>query len=279
MRHLSIRDYIFEWGKRTYLMGILNITPDSFSDGGNFLKIDIALYHAKKMIDEGVDIIDIGGHSTRPGAHRITLKEELERVIPIIRALRRESSIPISIDTIDSEVVLKAVKEGADIVNDTSGGSFDKKMFSTVSTLGVPIIIMHTRGTPKTMQTKLDYSDVVQDIIKWLSQKIEMAVEAGIDKDHLIIDPGIGFAKNSKQNIELLRKLSSFHILETPMLLGVSRKNFIGEILAENNPKKRIFGTAAACCSAIVNGADILRVHDVAQIKDLARIADTIWRK
>ena len=129
------------------------------------------------------------------------------------------------------------------------------------------------------MQTKLDYSDVVQDIIKWLSQKIEMAVEAGIDKDHLIIDPGIGFAKNSKQNIELLRKLSSFHILETPMLLGVSRKNFIGEILAENNPKKRIFGTAAACCSAIVNGADILRVHDVAQIKDLARIADTIWRK
>ena len=241
MRHLSIRDYIFEWGKRTYLMGILNITPDSFSDGGNFLKIDIALYHAKKMIDEGVDIIDIGGHSTRPGAHRITLKEELERVIPIIRALRRESSIPISIDTIDSEVVLKAVKEGADIVNDTSGGSFDKKMFSTVSTLGVPIIIMHTRGTPKTMQTKLDYSDVVQDIIKWLSQKIEMAVEAGIDKDHLIIDPGIGFAKNSKQNIELLRKLSSFHILETPMLLGVSRKNFIGEILAENNPKKRIF--------------------------------------
>ncbi len=279
MRYLNIRDYIFEWGKRTYLMGILNITPDSFSDGGNFLKIDIALYHAKKMINEGVDIIDIGGQSTRPGAHKITSEEELERVIPIIRAIRRESSIPISIDTTNSEVVLKAVKEGADIVNDISGGSFDKEMFSTVSTLRVPIIIMHTRGTPETMQTNLGYNDLVQDIIKWLTQKIEIAVEAGIDKNHLIIDPGIGFAKNSKQNIELLQKLSSFHILETPMLLGVSRKNFIGEILAENNPKKRIFGTAAACCSAIVNGVDILRVHDVAQIKDLAKITDTIWRK
>ncbi|BDA39959.1 dihydropteroate synthase [Candidatus Atelocyanobacterium thalassae] len=279
MRYLTIRDYTFEWGKSTYLMGILNVTPDSFSDGGDFLKTEIALYHAKKMINEGVDIVDIGGQSTRPGAHKITTKEELQRVIPIIRALRRESSIPISIDTTNSEVVIEAIKEGADIVNDISGGSFDNKMFSTVSTLRIPMVIMHIRGTPETMRTRLNYNNLVQEIIEWLNQKITIAVKAGIDKSYLIIDPGIGFAKNSKQNIELLQHLSSFHILENPILLGVSRKSFIGEILEENNPKKRIFGTAAACCSAIANGVDILRVHDVAQIKNLAKMADVIWRK
>ena len=279
MQYLTIRNRIFEWGKSTYLMGILNITPDSFSDGGEFLKIETALHHAKRMIDEGVDIIDIGGQSTRPGALAITTQEELLRVIPIIRELRKESSIPISIDTTSSKVVLEAVKAGADLVNDISGGSFDNKMFCTVSNLKIPMVIMHTRGIPTTMQTNLDYSNLVQDIIEWLNERIAKAIKAGIQKNYLIIDPGIGFAKSSEQNIELLQQLSSFHALEAPILLGVSRKKFIGEILEEDNPKKRIFGTAAACCSAIVNGVDILRIHDVAQMKNLAKIADIIWRQ
>ena len=279
MQYLTIRNRIFEWGKSTYLMGILNITPDSFSDGGEFLKIETALHHAKRMIDEGVDIIDIGGQSTRPGALAITTQEELLRVIPIIRELRKESSIPISIDTTNSKVVLEAVKAGADLVNDISGGSFDNKMFRTVSNIKIPMVIMHTRGIPTTMQTNLDYSNLVQDIIEWLNERIAKAIKAGIQKNYLIIDPGIGFAKSSEQNIELLQQLSSFHALEAPILLGVSRKKFIGEILEEDNPKKIIFGTAAACCSAIVNGVDILRIHDVAQMKNLSKNADIIWRE
>ncbi len=279
MNNLIIRDYAFEWEKRTYLMGILNVTPDSFSDGGEFNNIKSALSQAKSMINEGVDIIDIGGQSTRPGAEEISLEEELKRVIPVIKRLRQESSIPISIDTTRATVAQAAVEAGADIINDISGGSFDEKMLATVASLEVPMIIMHIRGTPKNMQQKTDYNDLVGEIIQWLSCQIEQAITAGINQNKLIIDPGIGFAKNYQQNIELLRHLPEFKVLKCPLLVGVSRKSFIGHILQEDDPKKRVWGTAAACCSAITGNANILRLHDVPQMKDVIQVADAIWRK
>ncbi|CCQ51171.1 dihydropteroate synthase [Crocosphaera watsonii WH 8501] len=278
MNNLIIREHRFEWGKRTHLMGILNVTPDSFSDGGQFNSLETALEQAKNMIDSGADIIDIGGQSTRPGAEEITLEEELKRVIPIIKHLRQYSSIPISIDTTRSAVAQAAIKAGADIVNDISGGTFDEKMLSTVASLQVPIIIMHIRGTPKTMQQKTDYDDLINDIVNWLNTQIKQAIEAGIEQDNIIIDPGIGFAKNYQQNIELLKNLSSFHALGCPMLVGVSRKSFIGHILGKKDPQKRVWGTAAACCHAIASKTDILRVHDVPEIKDIIKVSDALWR-
>ena len=258
-------------------MGILNITPDSFSDGGEFYSINTALLQGKKMVAEGADIIDIGGQSTRPGATQISLKEELSRVIPVIKALRDEISVPISIDTTRAEVVREAIAAGANVVNDISGGTFDAEMFPTVAKLKVPIILMHIRGTPQTMQTLTDYEDLVGEIYQWLSQRIEAACAAGIERWRLIIDPGIGFAKTKEQNIELLRRLSEFRSLGVPILVGPSRKSFIGHILHRPEPKERVWGTAAACCRAIAAGVDILRVHDVAPMYDVCRMADTLW--
>ncbi len=278
MNNLTIRNTIFDWEKRTYLMGILNVTPDSFSDGGQYNSIETALEQAKKMMDNGADIIDIGGQSTRPGAEEITLEEELNRVIPIIQKLRKNSLIPISIDTTRSQVAQVAIEAGADIVNDISGGTFDEKMFSTVASLDVPMIIMHIRGTPKTMQQNTDYQDLVNEVIEWLNCQVNQAIKAGIDQHKIIIDPGIGFAKTYQQNIELLQNLAQFHRLNCPILVGVSRKSFIGHILKQKDPKKRVWGTAAACCSAIASKSHILRVHDVAEIKDVAQVADQIWR-
>ncbi|MDJ0662619.1 MAG: dihydropteroate synthase [Crocosphaera sp.] len=279
MKPLNIRDHIFDWGKRTYLMGILNVTPDSFSDGGDFNSLETALKQAKKMIDRGADIIDIGGQSTRPGAEEITLEDELKRVIPIIKALRQSSSIPISIDTTRSQIAEAAIEAGADIVNDISGGTFDTKMFAKVASLQVPMIIMHIRGTPKTMQQKTDYYDLVNEIIEWLKCQINQAIKAGIERHNIIIDPGIGFAKTYQQNIDLLKNLSRFHELNCPILVGVSRKSFIGHILDETNPKKRVWGTAAACCHAIASQTDILRVHDVEEMNDIVKVADVLFRE
>ncbi|MDJ0846598.1 dihydropteroate synthase [Crocosphaera sp.] len=278
MNPLNIREHTFDWGKRTYLMGILNVTPDSFSDGGDYNSLETALEQAKKMIEAGADIIDIGGQSTRPGAEEITLEEELNRVIPIIKALRQSSSIPISIDTTRSQVAEAAIKAGADMVNDISGGTFDTKMFATVASLQVPLIIMHIRGTPKTMQQKTDYQDLVNEIRQWLNCQIKKAIEAGIAPNKIIIDPGIGFAKTYPQNIDLLKQLSRFQELNCPILVGVSRKSFIGHILEEKDPKKRVWGTAAACCHAIASKTDILRVHDVPEMKDIIKVADVLFR-
>ncbi|MEA5510344.1 dihydropteroate synthase [Crocosphaera sp. UHCC 0190] len=278
MHNLMIRGHCFEWGKRTYLMGILNVTPDSFSDGGEFNSLETALNQAETMINVGVDIIDIGGQSTRPGAEEISLEEELNRVIPVIKVLRKTRLIPISIDTTRAAVAKAAVEAGADIVNDISGGTFDNKMFSTVASLDVPLILMHIRGTPKTMQNNTNYQDLLAEIYQWLQTQLEKAIKIGIDQRKLIIDPGIGFAKNHQQNIELLRHLSEFKELQCPVLVGVSRKSFLGHILQQNDPKKRVWGTAAACCAAIAGQADILRVHDVKEIRDLIQVADAIWR-
>ena len=268
----------FDWGERTYLMGILNVTPDSFSDGGEYGRVETALAKAREMISNGVDIIDIGGESTRPNAEAVTVEAELQRVIPVIQQLRQESSIPISIDTTKATVAKKAIAAGADIVNDISGATFDEEMLETVAQLDVPIILMHIRGNPKTMQSLTDYQDVVAEVKEFLNQQVNKAIACGINRDKIIIDPGIGFAKKAEQSLELLQRLSELKTLELPILVGVSRKSFMRPILQKDDPKERIWGTAAACYGAIARGADILRVHDVAQMYDVCRVADAIER-
>ena len=275
---LKIRDRAFNWGERTYLMGILNVTPDSFSDGGEFNSVEAALSQARNMIANGVDIIDIGGESTRPNAESISIEQELQRVIPLIEQLRQENSIPISIDTTKAIVAEKAVKAGADIVNDISGAIFDDEMLSTVAKLDVPIILMHIRGNPKTMQSLTDYQDVVQEVTEFLITQIEKAIACGIDRAKIIIDPGIGFAKKAEQSLELLQRLQELKTLSLPISIGISRKSFMRPILHQDDAKKRVWGTAAACYGAIARGADIIRVHDVAQMYDVCRVADAIER-
>jgi dihydropteroate synthase len=279
MSKLTIKERCFEWGQRTYLMGVLNITPDSFSDGGDFYTTSAALAQAQAMVASGVDIIDIGGQSTRPGAEQIGLEEELSRVLSVLRVLQAEVSVPISVDTTRAAVAEAAVEAGADIVNDISGGTFDSEMLTTVAHLDVPIILMHIRGNPQTMQQLTDYQDLIGEIYSFLTKQIAAAIAAGIDPEKIIIDPGIGFAKNYEQNLEIFRRLPELRQLNCPILVGASRKSFIGRILNQPDPKARVWGTAAACCAAIFNGADILRVHDVKEMREVSLVADAIFRQ
>ncbi|MEQ8753650.1 MAG: dihydropteroate synthase [Coleofasciculus sp. G1-WW12-02] len=275
---LTIRDRSFCWGERTYLMGVLNVTPDSFSDGGEFNTPEAALTQAQRLVDAGVDILDIGGQSTRPGSEEVSEAAELQRVLPVIKAVRSSLSVPISVDTTRASVAKEAVAVGADMVNDISGGTFDPDMFPVVAQLRVPIILMHIRGTPQTMQKLTDYHNLIDEIYQFLEGQIRAAINAGIVRSRLIIDPGIGFAKTAEQNVQLLQQLSAFRYLGVPILVGVSRKSFIGRILNQPDPKQRVWGTAAACCAAIASGSDILRVHDVSEMHDVCRVADAIWR-
>ncbi|MEH2069517.1 MAG: dihydropteroate synthase [Nostoc sp.] len=277
--NLIIRGRCFEWGQRTYLMGILNVTPDSFSDGGEFDTTSAALVQAQALVAAGADIIDVGGQSTRPGAKQITLQEELDRVLSVLQVLRGEISVPISVDTTRAAVARASVEAGADMINDISGGSFDWEMLPTAASLGVPIILMHIRGTPQTMQQMTDYQDLMVEIFSFLQNQIAAATAAGVDRDRVIIDPGIGFAKNYQQNLKIFQQLRSLTALNCPILVGASRKSFIGRILNQPDPKARVWGTAAACCAAIANGADILRVHDVQQMRDVSLVADAIFRQ
>ena len=275
---LVIRDRSFRWGEQTYLMGVLNITPDSFSDGGDYNDLEPALERASGLVAAGADILDIGGQSTRPGAKQISPEAELERVIPIIKRIRKHLNIPISVDTTRAEIAQQAVQAGADLINDISGGTFDPNMLPTVAELEVPMILMHIRGTPETMQQLTDYEDVVGEIVSVLQERIAAAEAAGIARSRLIIDPGIGFGKTAEQNLELLRHLDQFQALGVPLLVGTSRKSFIGKILGQDDPKKRVWGTASTCCAAIAQGADLLRVHDLPQLWDVTQVADAIWR-
>jgi dihydropteroate synthase len=270
----------FQWGKQTYLMAVLNVTPDSFSDGGRFNTVPRACARALRLVKAGADILDIGGESARPGAVPVSLPDELDRVIPVILGIREQlGELPISIDTTKAAVARAAVLSGANWVNDISGGLADPAMFRTVAELGVPVCIMHMRGTPKTMRSLTDYQDLVQEVGDFLEQRIQAALDSGISPKNIIIDPGIGFAKTANQSIELLKNLDVLHHrLPYPLLVGVSRKSFIGHILDRPNPQDRMWGTAAACCIAIDRGADILRVHDVAEMQDVLRVADALLR-
>mgnify|MGYP002775311599 FL=1 len=276
---LIIREHCFIWGQRTYLMGILNITPDSFSDGGQFNTTSAALAQAQAMVAAGADIIDIGGQSSRPGAKLITLTEELDRLLSVLQIIRPEIAVPISVDTTRADVAKAAVVAGADIVNDISGGTYDLEMLPTVASLDVPIMLMHIRGTPQTMQAQTDYQDLMGEIYSFLSQQISAAIAVGIKQNKIIIDPGIGFAKNYEHNLEIFRRLQTLKMLGCPILVGASRKSFIGKILNQPDPKARVWGTAAACCAAIFNGTDIVRVHDVPEMRDVLLVADAIYRQ
>lgn len=279
----TLRDRSFHWGKRTYVMGVLNVTPDSFSDGGLFNSLEGAIAQAHHLVKAGVDILDIGGQSTRPGAQQVPLEEEIRRVVPVIEALRKHpdedlATAVISVDTTHAEIARAAVRAGADIVNDISGGTFDEAMLSTVADLGVPILLMHIRGTPATMQQNTTYEDLLGEIYQFLARQIETAVAVGISHSQIVIDPGIGFGKSYPQNLEILRHIPAFRSLNCPILVGPSRKSFIGWILQQPDPQQRVWGTAAACCAAIAGGADILRVHDGKEMVEVCRVADAIWR-
>jgi dihydropteroate synthase len=273
---LTWKSYTFDFSLKTYIMGVLNVTPDSFSDGGLYFNKTTAVDRALKMEDEGADIIDIGGESTRPGAERISVQDEIRRVVPVIEILAKKLTIPVSIDTYKSKVARHALAAGASFVNDISGLRFDREMPSVVVEHEVPVVIMHIKGTPKNMQKRPVYKALVPEIIDYLRTGIDIARKAGIPGDKIIIDPGIGFGKTVEHNLEIIRRLDSFTGFEKPILLGPSRKSFIGKILGDIPVTERLEGTAAAVAIGILNGANMVRVHDVEAMVKVARIADGI---
>ena len=272
---MNLMDFLSALGQRTLIMGILNVTPDSFSDGGRFLNLKDAVAHAKQMAADGADVIDVGGESTRPGSEPVPLDEELRRVIPTIKTIRQELDVPISIDTYKAEVAERALEAGANLVNDISALRFDEKMKKVVAKYKVPVVLMHMLGTPKTMQQNPTYEDVVKVIIAFLLERIEAATAAEIARENIIVDPGIGFGKRGVHNLEILKRLAEFRVLGCPILIGTSRKAFIGQIL-KTDINERLEGTLASVVISVMNGADIVRVHDVKAVKRAVEIADAI---
>lgn len=262
---------------RTHIMGILNVTPDSFSDGSNFFKFEDAVKQGIKMTEEGADIIDVGGESTRPGSNPITIEEELSRVIPVIESLSKQIDVPISIDTYKAKVAQEALDAGAQMINDISALRFDPEMKKIAAEFNVPVALMHIKGTPRNMQENPWYQDVIGEITEYLKESIKIAQKAGIDKDKIIIDPGIGFGKRLEDNLNILKNLKKFSILNCPILIGCSRKSFIGRIL-DLPVEERLEGSLAVLAVAIMNGANIVRVHDVKESKRIASLVDAILR-
>jgi dihydropteroate synthase len=273
MHQFRLGSVVYDFSSRTHIMGILNVTPDSFSDGGKFADPKRAVDWALKMIDDGADIIDIGGESTRPGSDSVPVEEELRRVLPVIEELSKRTLIPISIDTCKSEVAEKALQSGACMVNDISGLSFDPGMISTIARNEASVVVMHMRGTPKTMQQEPVYDDVVREVTQFLEHQCGKAITAGISQ--IVVDPGLGFGKTLQHNIALMQNLSSFQKLGRPVLVGPSRKSFLGAIL-DLPVDERLEGTAAAVALCIRNGASIVRVHDVKEMKRVALVADVL---
>lgn len=259
-------------------MGILNVTPDSFSDGGLFINKNNAINHAFRMQDEGADIIDIGGESTRPGAKAVSVKEEIRRVVPVIEKLAKKMKIPISIDTYKSAVAEAALSAGASMVNDISGLRFDPRMPEVAAAHKVPVVIMHIKGTPGNMQKNPFYKAIIPEIADYLREGIEIARDAGIAEDKIIIDPGIGFGKTVEHNLEIIKRLGEFAGFEKPILIGASRKSFIGKIFCDLPVTERLEGTAAAVAIGIFNGANMIRVHDIKSMNRAAKVADAIKR-
>jgi dihydropteroate synthase len=276
---LAWRNFCFDFSKKTYIMGILNVTPDSFSDRGLYFNKSKAIKRAIQMVEDGADIIDVGGESTRPGSESITIDEELKRIIPVIEVLSKEIKIPISIDTYKSEVTRIALDAGASMINDISGLRFDPKMAEIVSEYQVPVVIMHIKGRPKDMQQNPVYEALIPEIMDYLREGIAIATRSGISEDKIIIDPGIGFGKTSEHNLEIINKLWEFTSLEKPILIGPSRKAFIGKILGDVPVTERLEGTAAAVAISIMNGVNMIRVHDVKEMVRVAKVADAVKRE
>ena len=264
----------FNFSKRTYLMGVLNVTPDSFSDGGQFDTVEAAVEQALSLQKQGADIIDIGGESTRPGSRRLSAAEEIERVLPVLKAIKGKVKVPISIDSYKPEVIEAALSAGASIVNDITGLK-DKAVRNLVAKNQVPVIIMHMQGTPQNMQDDPSYDDVVADIYGFFERQSRLVIEEGLDSSKVVLDPGIGFGKTPGHNLEILRRLSEFKSLGFPLLVGTSRKSFIGAVTGAE-VTERLFGTIASLVAAAAKGANIVRVHDVAAAKQALQVADAI---
>jgi dihydropteroate synthase len=257
-------------------MGVVNVTPDSFYDGGLYFEPARAIERALELAAEGADIIDVGGESSRPGAHPIQAKEEKRRILPVVEVLREKKSVLISVDTTKAEVAEAAVAAGADIINDISAGRFDPRMLPLAAESGAGLILMHMKGTPRTMQHSPRYEDVVGEVKSFLLERIEAAAACGVSAENLIIDPGIGFGKKLEHNLALLNNLLTLAELRRPMLVGISRKSFIGKILGGLEAQDRLEGTIAAAVISLMNGAAVLRVHDLRAVKKAIAVAESI---
>ncbi|HEY9401826.1 MAG TPA: dihydropteroate synthase [Pyrinomonadaceae bacterium] len=266
-------------GGRTLIMGVLNVTPDSFSDGGQFFDPERAAARAAEMLDDGADIIDIGGESTRPGGAHVTAEEELRRIVPVVERLRAQlPGAIISVDTTKAEVARRALDAGAEIVNDISALRFDERVADVVARTGAGLVLMHSRGTPSTLHTLPPVADIMQEVTESLSRSLALAEQHGVEHARIAIDPGIGFGKSQGQNLELLAKLDALaaRFTDFPLLVGTSRKSFIGRLLGDAPPERRLHGTMASVTAAILGGAHIVRVHDVRAAVETARIADAV---
>ncbi|MGH7425118.1 MAG: dihydropteroate synthase [Candidatus Methylomirabilales bacterium] len=272
---LRCRRFSLDVVARTRIMGVLNVTPDSFSDGGRYLDPGRAVEHAHQMVEEGADLIDVGGESTRPGSLPVSAEEELRRILPPLRHLVDKLPVPVSVDTTKAEVAAAVLAEGADLINDISGLGFDPRVASVVAEAGAGLILAHIRGTPRTMQQDPRYSDLLADIREYLRERILLAEAAGVHPEAIVVDPGIGFGKSVEHNLLLLKCLSGLHGLKKPILVGPSRKSFIGRVL-DLPVEERAEGTAAAVAVAIWQGAHIVRVHDVQAMVRVARMTEAI---
>jgi dihydropteroate synthase len=275
---LQLGRYTLPLGRRTLVMGILNMTPDSFSGDGLDFGVDAAMARAQAMQGAGADVLDVGGMSTRPGAEEITESEELRRVVPLIERLAREVDLPLSVDTYRAAVADAALAAGAVIVNDITGLGAEPELAGVAARRGAALILMHIKGSPRTMQDDPQYADLMGEIIAYLRAGCDRAVAAGVPRDHLWIDPGIGFGKTIDHNLEILRRLGELRSLGLPVLVGTSRKGFLGRILGGRPPQERVAATGATVAVSIAHGADIVRVHDVGPAVDVARVADAIMR-
>jgi dihydropteroate synthase len=277
-RTWHIKDRELPIGERTLIMGILNVTPDSFSDGGQFFTLDNALARAEQMIADGADIIDVGGESTRPGGEPVSVDEEIMRVVPVIKALVERTEIPISVDTTKSEVARAALDSGAAIVNDISALRFDFYIADAVARAGAGLVLMHSRGTPATMHRLPPVADIMEEVTSSLRASVHMAERRGVKHEAIAIDPGIGFGKTQEQNLELIARLDQLIAAfpDYPLLIGTSRKSFIGRLLGNAPPEDRLHGTMATITAAILKGAHIVRVHDVKAAAETIRVAEAI---
>jgi dihydropteroate synthase len=277
---VELRSGALKLGERTLVMGVLNVTPDSFSDGGDFLDPQRAIQHALAMEKAGADLLDIGGESTRPGSQGTPARDELARILPVLQGLRGRLNIPVSVDTRKAEVAEAALSAGAQIINDVSGLKNDTRIAEVAARRAAPLILMHMRGEPATMQKGPFARNVIRDVLQGLRASVTKARKAGLQKSQIIVDPGIGFGKSYEQNYELLRKLPEIAKLGYPVLVGTSRKGFLGATLARDGkplpPEQRIWGTAATVTATILAGAHIVRVHDVPEMVQVARVADCV---
>ncbi len=275
---LSVGGKILDLGERTHVMGVLNVTPDSFSDGGSYFDPERALEHARRLVEGGADIIDIGGESTRPGAAQVSEEEEGRRILPLVERLAGEPGMILSVDTYKADVARKAIAAGAHMINDISGLRFDPHMAAVIAETGVPVVLMHIKGTPRDMQKDPAYEDLMGEIVSCLEESMAIARAAGVKEEQIIIDPGIGFGKRLQDNLDILKNLAELKVLGRPVLLGTSRKSFIGTILGLP-VEERLEGTGATVAVSIMNGAHIIRVHDVGEMVRVARMTDAVVQR